>query len=503
MARTARDFDSFVAKNVAMEWDIQKQKIFEHFGLAARSSPQPEGQEKTFNGGTSAFGKSTFGRSRLGGSVGPGTGLSSNSVWAKSAMGNSVMGKSMARPAEGAAPTYQTNLFTDLDASRQVELSRQVQQRQQAYGKVVKDLNEARLKSGSGASTYPILKRFGDITQGSGTDMLTMQLQDSWKLLASITGESAKGDDNPFGGPREREFLRDYMMDVNGDTPGASKVRRKVEKGSRSFLERQFRDVVEQTVTENPQIAQVGGVPSVVNKFRGFINVKRHANREQADWDPKNFDVVDGIACWALVFYLIRAGLLKEADDYVRQNQQSFQKLDRGFATYLHAYCTNEDRRLPRQLHDRIHGEFNNRVRHMEDSKDPFKPAVYKIIGRCELAKRSMPNVMPTAEDWMWLQLVLSREIDRTTEPANEVFTIQDLQKNITQFGAKHFSARGSNVGLYFQMLLMCGMFEDAIQYLYSFHFVDGVHFAIALTYYGLLRPSESPLKADQELRKI
>jgi nuclear pore complex protein Nup93 len=35
---------------------------------------------------------------------------------------------------------------------------------------------------------------------------------------------------------------------------------------------------------------------------------------------------------------------------------------------------------------------------------------------------------------------------------------------------------------------------------LYSFHFVDGLHFAIALTYYGLLRPTENPLKAEQDL---
>lgn len=101
----------------------------------------------------------------------------------------------------------------------------------------------------------------------------------------------------------------------------------------------------------------------------------------------------------------------------------------------------------------------------------------------------------------MWLQLVLAREIDRATEPAHEVFTMQDLQKGVIQFGAKHFSAKGSNVGLYFQMLMMSGLFEDAVHYLYSFQSVDGVHFAIALTYYGLLRPTEIPLmKPDSDL---
>lgn len=219
--------------------------------------------------------------------------------------------------------------------------------------------------------------------------------------------------------------------------------------------------MVDKAITDSPQIARVGGVPSVLNKFRGFINVKMAQNKDKPDWDSRCFQSINEVPCWAMVFYLLRAGLLKDADSYVQQHVAQFQKLDRGFASYLHAYVAHEDRRLSRPLHDRINGEYNNRIRHMEDCKDPFKPAVYKIIGRCELAKRSLPSIMPTAEDWMWLQLVLTREIDRTSEPAHEVFTLHDLQKSVSQFGAKHFMGKGSNFGLYFQMLLMCGLFED------------------------------------------
>ncbi|KAI5798894.1 Nup93/Nic96-domain-containing protein [Geopyxis carbonaria] len=497
MRRTARDFDSFVAKNVTMEWDAQKMRIFEHFGLAPKLSQGQEAAEQSFSGGLSAFGKSSFGRSRLGASVNQkGPGLSTNSVWAKSGMGSSVLGKSVSRPSEAPGSAQQSNLFSDVDNTRQFELSRPQQQRQHGYGQVVRQMNATRLSSDAGAGSFPVMNTFADITAASGSDMLTVQLTDSWKLLASITGES-KSD---RGGPREREFYRDYIISTAPDGPEASRIRKRIEHGSRRFLENHFMGVVEKTVTENPQIARIGGIPTVVNKFRGFVNVKMAHNRDLADWDDKNFDKIGEVPCWALVFYLMRAGLVKEADAWVRTNQQAFQKLDRGFATYLHAYCSNEDRRLPRALHDRIQGEYNNRVRHKEDSKDPFKPVVYKIIGRCDLTKRSEATVMPTAEDWMWLQLVLSREIDRTSEPAHEVFTIQDLQSNIVQFGAKHFAARSANVGLYFQMLLSCGLFEEAVAYLYSFHFVDGVHFAIALTYYGLLRPSENPAKAEQEL---
>ena len=35
----------------------------------------------------------------------------------------------------------------------------------------------------------------------------------------------------------------------------------------------------------------------------------------------------------------------------------------------------------------------------------------------------------------------------------------------------------------------MCGLFEQAVQYAYGFSVIDSVHFAIALSYYGLIRP--------------
>ncbi|KAL7276192.1 nuclear pore complex subunit [Rhizina undulata] len=504
MRRTARDFDSFVAKNVTMEWEAQKQRIFEHFGLAPRATGSPAGagaQDTSFSGGLSAFGASSFGKSKLGASVSGGS--FSQSIWAKSAMGTSVLGRSTVGPS-ASATGYQGSLFPDIDPSRQIEMSRPVQIRQQQFATAVKNMNEVRQGAvNAHGANFPVMKTFADITSKSGNDMLTLQLQDSWRLLACITGESETGDDNMTGGPREREYLKDYILNPSPDTPEAAKIRRRVERGSRKFLEKQFFTLVEHTISENPQIAKVGGIPSVFHKFRGFINVKLASNKDQPDWDPKNFQIIADVPCWAMIFYLLRAGFLKEADEYVRQNQQAFQKLDRGFPAYLHAYCASEDRRLPRTLLDRIQGDYNNRIRHGEGTKDIFKPAVYKIIGRCELTKRSVPTVMPTAEDWMWLQLVLVREIDRASEPAHEVFTLQDLQKSVTQFGAKHFGQKGSNVGLYFQMLLMSGLFEDAVHYLYSFQHVDGVHFAIGLTYYALLRPTTNPAKPDSELLVI
>lgn len=37
----------------------------------------------------------------------------------------------------------------------------------------------------------------------------------------------------------ERQFVRDYILNSAGDGPEASRIRKRVEKGSRRFLEKQ------------------------------------------------------------------------------------------------------------------------------------------------------------------------------------------------------------------------------------------------------------------------
>lgn len=173
MRRTSRDFDSFVAKNVTMEWEAQKQRIFEHFGLAPRNATPAIGTAQsdlgnsTFGGGLSAFGVSSFGRSKLGTSFGPGKG----SVWAKNTLGTSVFGRPTATTA--AAGATAGKLFSDIDPTRQMELNRQVQLRQQQFALAVKKMNEVRLGAGTAdGSVFPVMKVFGDITGASGNDMV-------------------------------------------------------------------------------------------------------------------------------------------------------------------------------------------------------------------------------------------------------------------------------------------------------------------------------------------
>ena len=40
---------------------------------------------------------------------------------------------------------------------------------------------------------------------------------------------------------------------------------------------------------------------------------------------------------------------------------------------------------------------------------DPFKLALYKLIGKIDPARRSVAQVTVTTEDWLWFQLAMVR----------------------------------------------------------------------------------------------
>ena len=125
--------------------------------------------------------------------------------------------------------------------------------------------------------------------------------------------------------------------------------------------------------------------------------------------------------------------------------------------------------RLPKQLRDRFLSEYNQRIRYLTDSSgDPFKHALYKLIGRTEISRRNVPGVTNTTEDWLWVQLMLVRESSGSgggdsaaaNEPGFDKFTLRDLAKVLVKFGENHFDPKGQRPLLYFQVLLLSGQFE-------------------------------------------
>lgn len=209
--------------------------------------------------------------------------------------------------------------------------------------------------------------------------------------------------------------------------------------------------------------------------------------------------------CWALVFFCLRSGLLTEAVEYVTSNAAQFRALDRNFISYITSYANSSERRLTRSMQDRINVEYQQRSRIApENSLDPYRMACYKIIGRCEISKRSIEGIRQASEDWIWLQFSLAREVNRAEEVAGDVYGLEDVRETIREIGQRYFTkgAEGSSgYGVYFFLQILGGMFEQAVTYLYSYSYMTAVHFAIALDFYGLLRVSNFSI-SENELRK-
>lgn len=268
-----------------------------------------------------------------------------------------------------------------------------------------------------------------------------------------------------------------------------------------------FFDQLESLIARNPREANLGGIPTSINKVRAYVRIR--TARKDLTPDDTELQTLEGEYCWALIFFCLRSGLVKEAAEYVNSNATPFRTLDRNFITYISSYASSSERRLGRSMQDRVNAEYQQRSRIAPDnSLDPYRMACYKIIGRCELSKRTVEGISQGSEDWIWLQFSLAREVNRAEEIAGDVFGLEEVRDTIKEIGQRYFSKGTEGVGgygVYFFLQILGGMFEQAVAYLYGYSYVAAVHFAIALDFYGLLRVSvfsvsETELRESQEV---
>ena len=169
--------------------------------------------------------------------------------------------------------------------------------------------------------------------------------------------------------------------------------------------------------------------------------------------------------------------------------------------------------------------DFNARIKHNLEKGDPFKYAVYKLLGRQEIHKKNIPHVIVTTEDWMWFQLSLVREVPSIGSglgAKNAGYSLKELGALVVKYGEDDLAEGRLRPLVYFQRLLLTAQFEkvripltlkvetnsmltallpQAIAFLHEENMeVDAVHFAIALTYYGLLRVPSARNQSETEI---
>ena len=491
LAQSVRDFDAFLEENVTMEWDAQRKRIYQHFGIKPR--------ENIAGGGGSSFAASAsesqgaFGRSRrskaasLAGSRAP-TKTARDSSFGKFSGQKSVIGA--AGPlADGNQP-----LFADVEKSMEANglrapgpNDRFQRERQGRLAEKVQNLNEARLSVQK--RCYPVLHEFaGAVILANETH--SEKVVNAYGVLIEMTRENPEValQSDPLA-TKERQFAAAYL-DESPNSPHHQNVRKRIIHGSARFLEKQFFEKVEASVAKAPREANLGGIPSVLSKVKAYVRLK--AARKDLGPDSSELLMVGDDYVWPLIYYLLRSGHVKEAAEYVSANGPAFRNIDRNFTSYITNYANSSDRTLGRDLQNRIISEYNQRSRVApENSVDPYKMACYKIIGRCDIQHRTLDGVNMEMEDYMWLQFAMAREVQQSQAMANEVCTLTDIQKTIKEIGSRYFTkSKDTDYATYFFLLILGGLYEESVEYMLHYSHTDAVHVAIALDFYGLLRVS-------------
>ncbi|KAL9021731.1 MAG: hypothetical protein Q9185_001095 [Variospora sp. 1 TL-2023] len=474
--RAHRNFDAYLDENIDINWEAQRKKIYEHFGLAARGGDRSQAASQPL----SPRAEGSFGRSTRRGRTLKGD-QSTQVPFGRSIFGQSSLQKSVIGTPN--AGHKSASLFTDVeDQSGQSTVSenRFSREKQSKFAQKIQALNKARLQE----KPYPIFHELRNV-------QAPFQLGEAYQAVIEIVQEHPQPE-NTAQAPKQRQFLNNYL----DETPNSAKqveIQKRVLSGSRRSLEKQFFETVESLVSRNAREANLGGVPTPLNKIRAYIRV-RDARRDLKPEELELQKIDESEPMWAVVYFLLRCGLVKDAADYVKNNGQIFRAVERNFTAYMSSYANDKERRLPRNLQDRINSEYQQKSRMApENSLDPYKMACYKIIGRCELTKRTIEHINQSSNDWLWLQFCLAREVNRVEEVAGDVFGLEEIREAVSEIGQRHYQKGQEGLGgyaTYFHLLVLAGMFEQAISFLYPYSYIAAVHFAIGLCYYGLLRVS-------------
>ncbi|KAF9482410.1 nucleoporin-interacting protein NIC96 [Pholiota conissans] len=361
-------------------------------------------------------------------------------------------------------------------------LTLQMQSKMMAYDRVITEMNNARLRG----TSFPIVHALAEASLALATDSRGIQMTQNFHVLSKITGEPPALPPVEHAGAHilnaplfERKFARVYLGDPNSRE--AVGLRKQIANGAREALEEQYWDILERTVQSRPMEARLGGDPSIANRVRAFLLVRYYRDGE---WEDR-IELIAGQPLWAKLFYLVRTGHLQEAIAEATKFQQAIDSRESSFVTQFKTWLESPDRKLPKAHRDHLQAVYNAHMLH-SSTADPFKLALYKLMGRLDPHRRSVPQVTTTTEDWLWFQLAM---VDEEQDGG-----LRTLAEVLLGYGERHFDGPpgqpGSRRGVWAGVLLMCGQFERAVAALWDYQEteVEAVHLAIALAYHGLLR---------------
>jgi len=314
-------------------------------------------------------------------------------------------------------------------------------------------------------------------------------LPDCWEALAHIAGEHDKSKDlNVF---LKKEEQTTWGKEYRGKS---SEWRKNLVKASRTFLQSTFSRHLDATLAQYPREARLGGRPSAAERARAYagIRVQRMGQGEVQRLDMVgSLDGSPAVPYWMVLWTLVRQGMAEEALEYAGSGQVSsfIERQEPAFLAYLKAYTQGT---MSSSVLQQLRSDYAQRST-SPLSHDPYKLALLKVMGKCDVSRsRSLPDVVQTSEDYLWLQLCLLNE---NGDGQDSLYALEDLQAAVTGYGPQHFDPKGTAPLRYFQVLLLVGLFEPAIAHLHqsAAYQIEVIHFAVSLVYHGLLAVPSDP----------
>ncbi|KAJ3068046.1 hypothetical protein HDU98_008788 [Podochytrium sp. JEL0797] len=446
------------------------------------------------------------------------------------------------KPALGATQPATPATPSSSSSSTSSSMSLQMLAKNKAYATAVASLTHAPNKD-----ALPV---FADVARrlerAAGASSSAAHLAKCWALLMDMFGSHTHTEDDddmrrsfsPVA--MHQDIQRDqkcenfsHVYRLLAETGGDAKdeavlFRRRVVQGGKKFLQDLYFQFIQHLIHLNR--IPIGGMPTVHTYINAYIHLKFTKNN---NWNAQaNLEIHHGVAVWAHLWYLLRCGLLAEAREYVcgsgeasGAQREVFGKVGGvgRFEGWVKGFV--EKGKVEGKMRLEVLEEWNTRVRPYlagdaaggsGGKVDPFKVAVLKVLGRCDMASKVVKSadVAPSVEDYLWVQLMLVQEETQLEKSSSgggsalnnqDRYTLKDMSRNMQKFGANHFNPQNRTPHVYFLVLLLCGEFERAVAFLYNTNgagtndllsgglSLDAIHFAIALSQRGLLRVPENP----------
>uniref|UniRef100_A0A8D3BZ60 Nuclear pore complex protein Nup93 n=1 Tax=Scophthalmus maximus TaxID=52904 RepID=A0A8D3BZ60_SCOMX len=246
-----------------------------------------------------------------------------------------------------------------------------------------------------------------------------------------------------------------------------------------AVLQINYKNYTMVTVFGNLHQAQLGGVPGTYQLVRSFLNIKL-----PGPLPGMQDGEIEGHPVWAVIYYCLRCGDLNAAMQVVNRVQHQLGD----FKTWFQEYMNSPDRRLSPTSENKLRLHYRRVLR---NSADPYKRAVYCLIGKCDISDNH-GEVADKTEDYLWLKMNQVCFDDEGSSSSQDRLTLPQLQKQLLEdYGESHFSA-SQQPFLYFQVLFLTAQFEAALAFLFRVERLrsHAVHMALVLYELRLLLKS-------------